>query len=151
MMTLETRPSHFTACDPAAASIEPMTPPISACEELDGMPNSQVIRFQTIAPARPAKTTVGVTSPVSTRPLAIVAATLSDRNAPTRFSTAERPTASRGLSALVAMDVAIALAVSWKPFVKSKASPVTTTSARTTSLPTSTHVPGAAPYYAELT
>ncbi len=88
-MTLDTRPCHFTACEPAAASIAPMTPPISACEELDGMPNSQVMRFQMIAPASPANTTVSVTRPVSTRPLAIVAATLSDRNAPTRFSAAD--------------------------------------------------------------
>ena len=33
---------------------------------------------------------------VSTRPLAIVAATASERNAPTRLSTPERPTATRG-------------------------------------------------------
>jgi hypothetical protein len=137
MMTFDTSPSHFTACEPAAASIAPMTPPISACDELDGMPNSQVMRFQTMAPASPANTTVSVTSPVSTRPLAIVAATLSDKNAPMRFSAADRPTAILGLSALVAIDVAIALAVSWKPFVKSNASPVMMTRASTMSLPTS--------------
>jgi hypothetical protein len=36
-----------------------------------------------------------------------------------------------GFSAPVAMDVAIALAVSWKPFVKSNATPATTTRIRT--------------------
>ena len=63
-------------------------------------------------PASPAKTTVSVTSLVSTRPLAIVAATLSDRKAPTRLSTPDSATATLGLSAPVAMDVAIALPVS---------------------------------------
>ena len=36
-------------------------------------------------------------------------------------------TAVRGFSALVAIEVAMALAVSWKPFVKSNASAVTMT------------------------
>src|SRR5580698_7083978 len=149
MITLDARPCHLTACDPAAASIAPMTPPISACDELDGMPSSQVTRFQTIAPASPANTTVSVTRPVSTRPLAIVAATDRDRNAPTRFSTADRPTATRGLSALVAMDVAIALAVSWNPLVKSNESPVTITRASTMLLPMSVMLRNATAPYAE--
>jgi hypothetical protein len=45
---------------------------------------------------------------------------------------AERVTATFGRRAPVAMDVAIALPVSWKPLVKSKASATTTTSARMT-------------------
>ena len=61
------------------------------------------------------------------RPLAIVAATAVDRNAPTRLSTADSATAVLGFSAPLAMEVAMALAVSWKPLVKSKASAVTTT------------------------
>ena len=60
-------------------------------------------------------------------PFATVAATLTDRNAPTRFRAAEMATAVNGFSAPVAMEVAIALAVSWKPLVKSKASAVSTT------------------------
>jgi hypothetical protein len=42
-----------------------------------------------------------------------------DRKAPAKFSSAQRPTATLGRRARVAMDVAIAFAVSWKPFVKS--------------------------------
>ena len=99
-----------------------MTPPMRAFEELDGMPNSQVMRFQMMPPASPAATTVSVTSPVLTRPLAMVAATARDRNAPTKFSSPEIATATRGDSAPVAIDVAIALPVSWKPLVKSKTS-----------------------------
>src|ERR1700760_2870991 len=97
MITFWKRPCHFTAWPPAAAIVEPTTPPIKACDELDGMPKNHVIRFQVMPPARPANTTVNVTSLVSTKPLAIVAATLSDRKAPTRFSTPERATAMRGL------------------------------------------------------
>ncbi len=112
MITFWNSPCHFTACPPAAAIVEPTTPPMSACDELDGMPKNQVSRFQVMPPARPANTTVSVTSLVSTRPLAIVAATLNDKKAPTRFSTPDSATATRGLRAPVAMDVAIALPVS---------------------------------------
>ena len=136
MITLENRPFHCTPWLPAAASVEPITPPISACDELDGMPSSQVSRFQMMPPAKPANTTVNVTTCVSTRPLAIVAATLNDKNAPTRFSTPDSATASRGFSAPVAMEVAIALPVSWNPFVKSKANAVTTTNTSNRLFPT---------------
>jgi hypothetical protein len=59
--------------------------------------------------------------------LAIVPATAVDKNAPARFNTADRLTACFGLSAPLAMDVAIAFPVSWNPFVKSNASAVITT------------------------
>ena len=45
-------------------------------------------------------------------------------NAPTKFSVAASMTANRGDIARVATAVAIAFAVSWKPFVKSNASAV---------------------------
>ena len=66
-------------------------------------------------------------------PVAIVAATSSEMNAPTKFSTAAIATARRGDSARVEIDVATAFAVSWKPFVKSNASAVPTTIQRTIS------------------
>ena len=69
-----------------------------------------------------------------TMPLAIVAATCSDRNAPTKFRIAASVTATRGAIARVEIDVATAFAVSWKPLVKSNASAVATTIQRTTSL-----------------
>ena len=87
-------------------------PPISACEDDDGSPNHQVARFQAIAPISPPKTTVGVIAPASTMPPATVAATLSEMNAPTKFRIAAIVTATLGLSAPVAIVVAIALAVS---------------------------------------
>ena len=63
----------------------------------------------------------------------MVAATARDKNAPTKLSAPEIATAVRGPSAPVAIDVAIALPVSWKPLVKSKASAVKTTSTSTVS------------------
>ena len=53
-------------------------------------------------------------------PPEMVLATSVERNAPTRLSVPAAMTAVLGLSAPVAMDVAMALAVSWKPFVKSR-------------------------------
>jgi hypothetical protein len=102
----------LTAAVPAATSVAPIRPPNSACDELDGSPSSQVSRFHKIAPHRPAKITVGVILASSTSPLEIVLATWIDRNAPTRFNTPAMRTAVRGFSAPVAIDVAIALAVS---------------------------------------
>ena len=55
-------------------------------------------------------------------PVATVAATFSEMNAPAKFSTAAIATAVRGDSARVEIDDATTLAVSWKPFVKSNAS-----------------------------
>jgi hypothetical protein len=60
-------------------------------------------------------------------PLAIVAATSSERKAPTKFSVADIATARRGDIARVETEVATALAVSWKPLVKSNARAVATT------------------------
>src|ERR687884_1280605 len=116
--TLPSRPSPLTASAPSAANAAPTTPPISACDELDGSPNHQVARFQAIAPIRPANTTVVVIAPGSTIPDATVAATFSEMKAPAKFSTAESSTANRGDMARVDTDVAIAFAVSWKPLVK---------------------------------
>ena len=53
-------PDHGSAV-PTAAIIAPSTPPISACEDDDGMLKYQVTRFQVIAPTRPAKTIGTVT------------------------------------------------------------------------------------------
>src|SRR5918997_1813249 len=126
-MTLFSTVEKLTAPDPAATHVAPIRPPNSACDELDGSPSSQVNRFHTIAPTRPAKITTGSMSASSTSPPEIVFATWIDRNAPITFRTPASATAVLGRKAPVAIDVAIALAVSWKPFVKSKTNAVTTT------------------------
>src|SRR3954452_24076967 len=112
MMTLSTSPEPITASAPSAANAEPTTPPISACEDDEGKPKYHVNRFQKIAPIRPAKTIGSVITSALTMPVAIVAATCSERNAPTKWITEDTPTATRGDIALVEIEVATALAVS---------------------------------------
>ena len=111
-MTLPTTPSTVTASNPAATITAPTTPPISACEDEDGMPSLHVSRFHVIPPSSPARMIVVVIACGSTMSSAIVAATFSEMKAPTKFNTAASPTAIRGFNARVAIDVAIALAVS---------------------------------------
>src|SRR3954452_9491506 len=136
MMTFSRMPSPWIALGPLATNTDPTMPPIRACEDDEGRPNHNVARFHAIAPIRPPKTTVGVTASASTMPLATVAATASEMNAPTKLKIADIATAARGDSARVEMLVAIALAVSWNPLVKSNASAVATTMYRTMSLST---------------
>src|SRR4051794_6510225 len=132
--TLPSSPSPFTAFEPSAANAAPTTPPIRACDELEGSPKYHVARFQAIAPIRPANTIVGVMKSASTMPFATVAATASEMNAPTKLRMAANVTATRGGSARVEIAVATTFAVSWKPFVKSNASAVPTTRTRMMSL-----------------
>ena len=141
-MTEETTPSHFTPPSPRAAMADPISPPNSACDDEDGSPRSQVAMFHRIPPTSPAKMIVRIGTPMSSgtgAPLApwmwmilllTVRATWMLRNAPTRLRVAARRTAVLGLRAPVAMEVAMALAVSWKPLVKSNAKAVITTIAR---------------------
>src|SRR5579859_760375 len=128
--TLAISACHLTPELPTAASRAPITPPMSACDELEGRPKYQVMRFQAIAPTSPAKAIVSVTLAVATRPLATVAATLSEMKAPAKLSTEAMAMAARGESARVEIDEATTFAVSWKPLVKSNASAVTTTMTR---------------------
>ena len=117
---LLTTTEKLTPDAPAPISTAPISPPNRACEELDGSPRSQVIKFHRIAPTNPAKIIVGVTRASFTMPPEMVLATSVDRKAPATFSTAAISTATFGFNAPVATEVAIALALSWKPLVKSK-------------------------------
>jgi hypothetical protein len=89
-----------------------------------------------MAPTNPPKITSGVIRVSSTRPLEMVNATCTDRNAPRRFNTPASSTATRGRRAPVAIDVAIALAVSWKPLVKSNTRAVRMTAITTADMST---------------
>src|SRR5512146_2060050 len=130
MMTLCATPRHRTPFSPACASAAPTRPPISACDEDEGRPSHQVIRFQVIAPSNAARSVWFVTWPRSMMPFPTVFATAVVTKAPARFATAAIRTASRGDSARVETDVATAFAVSWNPFVKSNASATTMTTTR---------------------
>src|SRR3954449_11160731 len=108
--------------DPEAMAA-PTSPPISACDDEDGRPKYQVMRFQAIAPTTAENTT--------TRPcdvsgasmmLPTVLATFTETSDPARLNTAARANAALGVRARVDTEVAMALAASWNPLVKSNPS-----------------------------
>ena len=118
MTTFSVIVCHSTVTPPARPA--PTRPPISACVDDDGRPKYQVIRFQVIAPSRPARMMTRpwfseTPSMVST--LWTVFATSCPSSAPTKFMTAAMISATRGVSARVEIEVAMALAASWKPLV----------------------------------
>src|SRR5919204_147368 len=133
MTTLCAIPCQRTPFEPDWTSAAPTRPPISACDELDGRPNHHVRRFQAMAPASAASSVCCVARFASMSPLATFFATAVVTNAPARLATAAISTATRGVTARVPTEVAIAFAVSWNPFVKSKPSATTTTTTRRTS------------------
>src|SRR3954466_14484342 len=125
--TFPSSPLPSIADEPSATNAAPTTPPISACDELDGSPKYQVARFHMIAPIRPANTIVGVIESAFTMPFATVAATASEMSAPAKLGGAGTVRGPRGGTAGVEIAVATTLAVSWKPFVKSNARAAATT------------------------
>ena len=104
---------------PDAAKAAPHRPPIMACEDDEGRPSHQVMRFQTMAPSNAHTSTSAPTckTPASIRPVAIVRATADPSNAPARLVVAASSTACPGDNTLVATTVAIELAVSWNPLM----------------------------------
>ena len=94
------------------------------------------MRFHTIAPISPASMNSALMATCCSlmMPPEMVFATSVERNAPTTFRTPASATAVLGLSAPVAMEVAMAFAVSWNPFVKSNTSAVTMTRPTTISV-----------------
>src|SRR4051812_36068310 len=130
MTTLSSTPFQITSVPPASAA--PTMPPNSACEDEEGSPKYQVMRFHTIAPTRAAKRIAIPFEPcgVSIRPSLTVLATPEPRKAPARFITAAIASAARGVSARVETDVAIAFAESWKPLVYVKKSATATVTTR---------------------
>src|SRR3954453_18217303 len=104
--------SKWIAPAPPATQVAPIRPPKRACDELEGSPRHQVTRFHKIAPTSPANITPGLMSVSPTSPPEIVFATWPDRKAPVRFRQAATVTAVLGRNAPVAIDVAMALAVS---------------------------------------
>ena len=84
-----------------------------ACDELDGRPYAQVIRFQMMAPNNPPRITLGVTSLTSIMPLPTALATaVPTVNAARKLKNAAQMTAASGLSTRVPTTVAIEFAES---------------------------------------
>src|SRR5687768_4623039 len=102
---------------PACASAAPMNPPNKVWEELEGIPNHQVSRFQQIAAINPEKITSRVMKCSSTD-LAIVLPILNspiiyfETKKAAKLNTAAHSTAWNGVNTFVETMVAIELAAS---------------------------------------
>src|SRR5688572_9748421 len=102
---------------PACAMAAPINPPSRVCEELEGMPNHHVSRFQAIAAIRPAKITwrlikgsctdFEMVLPIANSPIIY----FETKNA-AKLKNAAHSTAWKGVSTLVETIVAIELAAS---------------------------------------
>ncbi len=120
-------PAQTIAGMPAFAVPAPISPPMRAWLLLDGIPSSQVMTFQLIAPISAPKITAGSMMPGSTMPFPTVSATCSPKNKKAmKLKKAAQATATCGRSTRVETTVAIELAASWSPFRKSnsKATPI---------------------------
>ena len=121
-------PAGTSATNPALTTAAPVSPPISACDELVGSPQYQVITSQLMAPMRAARISRGSTTSGCTTPRPTVVATFTPKpKAATKLKTAAHTTAWSGVRTRVDTTVAIELAASWKPFRKSKSSATTMT------------------------
>ena len=112
MTILWATPCQSTPFSPDWTNAAPTSPPISACEELDGRPNHHVSRFHAIAPTRAATSVCIVARLASMIPFATLFATAVVTKAPARLATDATSTATRGVTARVPTEVAIAFAVS---------------------------------------
>ena len=114
-------PPHSTAESPSLAIPAPSSPPINACELLDGMPSHQVTMFQVIAPISAPKITCASMTLAPTMPVPTVCATCSPKNRKAmKLKNDAHSTAYCGRSTRVDTMVAIEFAASCKPFRKSK-------------------------------
>ena len=126
-------PAATSAPVPALATTAPTMPPISACDELDGMPYHQVIDVPGDRADQRAEHHVVVDD-------ARVDDALADRGGDAQVEDEDRDEVEEGgedappgcgLSTPVETTVAIEFAASWKPFMKSNASASTTSSTTT--------------------
>ena len=116
-------PGQTTAEIPALTQPAPKSPPTSACEDDDGMPRPQVIKFQAIAPMSAPNTTRGSTMVASMMPVPSVSATCKPKNRNAmKLKNEAQATAYCGRNTRVETMVAIEFAASCSPFRKSKAS-----------------------------
>jgi hypothetical protein len=114
-MTVFSKLAPLTTLQPALAMPAPTMPPISACDDEVGSASHQVVRFQAMAPTRPANTTASLTAFGSMMVPTVLATWVRKTMKAMKLKKAAQITASRGLSTRVETTVAIELAASWKP------------------------------------
>lgn len=119
--TIVSTPLALTEPVPAAAIPAPTRPPTRAWLLDVGRARYQVIRSQIIAPIIAAKIRFTVMTWLSIMPFPIVVAmAVPKTSGPARLKMAAMVTAFMGESTFVATTVAMALAESWNPLMKSK-------------------------------
>jgi hypothetical protein len=120
-ITILITPAIITESIPELATAAPTSPPTRVCDELEGIPYHQVIRFHVIAARTAAAITVRFITSGFITPLPIVVATFKGNiRKATKLKKAAITTAANGERTFVETTVAIELAESWKPFIKSK-------------------------------
>ena len=135
-------PLDTSAPKPPLAIPAPASPPISACELLDGMPANAVKIFQVIAPTSAPRITCGSTTPGTMMPIPTVFATLSPKNRNAmKLKNAAQQTAYFGGKTRVETIVAIEFAASLSPFMKSNTSATTINPVRKGTRNRSVHEP----------
>ena len=118
---------HTRASGPALHSAAPAKAPMSEWDTLMGSPFQVHRSVHTIAAISAARIRCGLMMLGATSPLPIVRATcVSNRNAAMKLKKAAQSTAARGESTRVATTVAIELAASFSPLLKSKTSAIRT-------------------------
>src|SRR5690349_18266053 len=127
-------PEPTRPAKPSTGSVAPIMPPASAWDEEEGSPHHHVSRFHVMAPIRAEKMTINTAVEPWARsisklmmPLPMVLATFTPPpNAATKLKNAAQATARFGDSTRVDTTVAMELAASWKPLMKSKTSATAT-------------------------
>jgi hypothetical protein len=116
-----TTPLTITELHPVLATAAPTRPPTNVWEELEGSPYHQVTRFQIMAATSAAAITVRLITSGFITFLPIVVATLRGNTTNAmKLKKAAILTAATGDKTFVETIVAIELAESWNPLMKSK-------------------------------
>ena len=106
-------PANLSVANPPFATEDPANPPIIACDELDGNPKNQVIKFHAMAPMSAEKRRVVLTALASMRSFPMVLATIKLKNMNAmKLKKEAHSTAWRGVSTPVVTMVAIVFAAS---------------------------------------
>lgn len=101
-----------TTPKPACATAAPAKPPMSVCDDDDGIPNHQVKRFQKVAAKSPARITQRSMALLSTVLATVLPTLMSKTQKAMTLKVAAQTTACKGVSTLVETTVAIELAAS---------------------------------------
>ena len=118
--TILTTPPITIELIPELAVAAPTSPPTRVCDELDGNPHHQVIKFHPMAAISAAAITVRFITSVLTTPLPMVVATFKGKiRKATKLKVDANITAEKGDNTFVETTVAMELAESWNPLIKS--------------------------------